>query len=339
MNDDDYLNNTGEIILLKSLNLESNVQQDKEDKFEIEFNNLLSKITNQINIIKNKSVNSFQFKPLNIDFDIEKSSSNLSLINDSINNNNSKDINNNSRYNNNYSKDNFNSNNRDNNKNSKPNDNIKNHHTISNKPINLHFVWNNNNDKEYIIKIGQKDSLKDTIDKLFMENYDDLQNYNIKCVYLLSGNKNKNKMTLAINKKKETKYNNNVKKIFDIQKGQTLDNLNINDNTYIYFETEENIAKIDESARVDEEAKFKKYLMQNNNENKQLIVLKTASNSYSILTDKNITFSELFNNLKNRYRSLKDVDIKVATYNNEKIDKNKYIAQYKINSHIILYTD
>ena len=349
MNDDYNIYNISELKSLKSLNLEtSNSQQDKEDAFEIEFNNLLSKITNQINIIKNNSVNSFQFKPLNIDFDMENSSNDLSLTNDSINNNYNKynnknnidnkeyiiDNYNNSRDNNNYIKNNHN-NSRDNNKSSKDIYNIKNEHIIQNKQINLHFIWNTKDDKEYIIKIGQKETLKDAVDKLFMDNYDELQNYNIECVYLLL---NRNKMTLTINKNKQTNKNNNDKKILSIQNCETLDNLNIYNNTYIYFETKE--IQTDEAIRAEEEEKYKQYLKQGNNGNKQLLNFKTTNNNfYCLFADKNITFSELFNNLKNRYRSLKDVEIKYGIYNSNAIEKNKFIYQYNINinSHILLY--
>ena len=145
-------------------------------------------------------------------------------------------------------------------------------------------------------------------------------------------------MKLTINKNKQTNKNNNEKKILSIQNCETLDNLNIYNNTYIYFETKE--IPTDEAIRAEEEEKYKQYLKQGNNGKKQLLNFKTTNNNfYCLFTDKNQTFSELFKNLKNKYRSLKNVEIKFGFYNGNRIENNKFIYQYNINinSNIVLY--
>ena len=371
-NDDDSLQDKSEIELLQNLNLGSYTlpekRETKDNNFEIKINDFLSKIDNRIKKIKNQVANSFQFKPLIINLDIENSensgnSSVFSLTNEA---------NNTSFYE--YNKE-------------------ENNESISNDQKYLHFKWVNRDNEEYLLKMVKDETVHEAIIRL-LEDYNDFEYDDIDCVYILiekktdlksSNNKEtksnsssssikkypENAMALKVNitkngnnnaptnknqkdekknnfekkdekknkfEKKDEKKNKFEKYILDINNNEKLENLNINETTDIYFETKDNISKGDNAIRDKEIEKYNIFIMKQNDGSKQLLTFKATNNiKYFLCTDINIKISQLLDDLKNRYKSLKNKEIKCAKYNENQLDNNKYIFNYNFTSESIIY--
>ena len=316
-NDDDSLQDKSEIELLQNLNLGSYTlpekRETKDNNFEIKINDFLSKIDNRIKKIKNQVANSFQFKPLIINLDIENSensgnSSFFSKTSETIN----KTI--------------YEENIEENNENE----------VISNDQKYLHFKWVNRNNEEYLLKMVKDETLHEAIIRL-LEDYNDFEYDDIICIYILieennynlksSNNKEtksnsssssikkypENAMALRVNitknennnaptnknqkdekknkfEKKDEKKNKFEKYILDINNNEKLENLNINETTDIYFETKDNISKGDNAIRDEEKEKYNIFIIENNDGSKLLLTFKATNNiKYYLFTDINIT--------------------------------------------------
>ena len=267
--------------------------------------------------------------------------------------------------------------------------------------FNLRFKWINKYNKDYILKVGNKETFNNVVINLIQE-YKDLEDYIITKLYRFIEKKNEKERIPKVklnttafdidsnesdrqlkntiikndeiqqlntigNKKTNENYdmeskdnlfndNNNSININNINenessleliqdeyvpKKESLECLNINENTIIFFETRENIMKI--------ENKIKEEEMQNyqNSQEVDKLLLKytlTSDNShfYYLYFNKKLKFSESIDILKTKYPSLKDKDIIAATNNGNSLlkedNKNKKIEELDINynQHILL---
>ena len=110
--------------------------------------------------------------------------------------------------------------------------------------------------------------------------------------------------------------------------------MNINEKTIIYFETRENITKIEN--RINEE----ELLSYNNSKDNDKLIMKfrlsfDGTKFYYLFTNKKMKFNESINLLKTKYPTLKDLDIVMAINNGNYLlnenNKNKNIEELDIN--------
>ena len=253
-NDDDSLQDKSEIELLQNLNLGSYTlpekRETKDNNFEIKINDFLSKIDNRIKKIKNQVANSFQFKPLIINLDIENSensgnSSVLSLTNEAINN---------SIYE--YDKE-------------------EDNESISNDQKYLHFKWVNRDNEEYLLKMVKDETVHEAIIRL-LEDYNDFEYDDIDCVYILIEEKTDN---LKSSNNKETKSNSSSSSIKKYPKNAMALKVNITKNKNNNAPTNKNQKdekknnfekdeKKNKFEKDEKKKKFEKYILDINNNEK-----------------------------------------------------------------------
>ena len=152
-----------------------------------------------------------------------------------------------------------------------------------------------------------------------METKENLLNYN-------------NKSIINVNNENER---SNLELIQDeyFPKKESLENLNINKNTIIYFETRENLMKIENKIKEQEKKNY-----QNSQEVDKLLLKYTPSTDnsklYYLYIKKKMKFVESINILKSKYPSLKDINIIAATNNGNHLlkedNKNKKIEDLDI---------
>ena len=212
--EDNEIENLSKLNMLESLDLGIPLKYQKEeskeeDNFENEMNILLSKLNNQIETIKKKSKINFQFKPFNLDLNLDNSINNNNKdINNNIDDNMNLNINNNINYNmnnnniNNINKNNINSNNY----NIKPSFN----NLINEKKANNYITDNNTNN------FINNHNITDNIDCSFNEN---TNNNNEKVLRNGNNNNNYNYNFDTLNKMNKNNVNNN-----------NMNNNNINNN-------------------------------------------------------------------------------------------------------------
>ena len=239
---------------------------------------------------------------------------------------------------------------------------------IEDNIIELHFYWKNNYNKEYIIKIGKKETFYNALLKLLSNK--DLEYYFITyCWHLLNKTENVNINTtlnysinldsdsqdterIKIKKSKFNSYNANFNDDMDIvlekvilysetmKNDKTIENLNLNKNIKIFFETKENISKIEEKIRNEEQQKYVDYIKGNNNGDKQLITFNTTiGNRYVLFLDKNIILSQVISILNEKYKSFNNLKIKVILCEGRRLDLEKSIEENSVKSTILISID
>ena len=115
---------------------------------------------------------------------------------------------------------------------------------------------------------------------------------------------------------------------------KTIESLNIDKDSKIYFETKKNILKIEEKLRNEEQQKYEK---EYNNGDKKLITINTSiGNKYILFLDKNTKISQVLNILKEKYPSFRNLKISVVLYNVKSLDIEKTIEENEIKSSPIL---
>ena len=170
-------------------------------------------------------------------------------------------------------------------------------------------------------------------------------------------NNNANQKNNEINPLNDTNYSTNVfKKVFEeiienenLTKLETLEDLKIDDNTIIYFKTKDNIQRKERKISENERQVFFNYMSKFGNEKKKILIkfyLATNRNFlYNLCIEKNKTFSECIDCLKEKYQSLNGRNITSASlrgnhlYNNE--NKNKTLEELPLdeNSEILLMAE
>lgn len=231
---------------------------------------------------------------------------------------------------------------------------------IEDNIIELHFYWKNNNKKEYMIKIGKKETFYNALLKLLSNK--DFEYYFITyCWHFLNEAENVNinldsdlqdTERIKLKKSKFNSYNDNVNDDKDIElekvilynetmkNDKTIENLNLNENTKIFFETKENISKIEEKIRNEEQQKYEDYKNENNNGDKQLITFNTTiGNRYVLFLDKNTILSQVINILNEKYKSLNNLKIKVLLCEGRKLEEEKSLEENSVKSTILILID
>ena len=231
--------------------------------------------------------------------------------------------------------------------------------------IELHFYWKNNPSNEYIIEIGRKETFYNAFLKLL--SIKDLECYFITCCYRLinkkcKGEDLKEQINNSINYDSQESDGIEFKKIkfksfsdisdtnnyFEkdiIQEGtfynnSTLESLDIDEETKIYFETEKNIPKIEEITRKEEEQKYDDYLKKNNLGDKQLIYFHTTDcNKYVLFIDKKVKIFEVIELLKKTYISFNDLKLGILLCEGKKLENEKTIEESDIKSPVLINVD
>ena len=237
---------------------------------------------------------------------------------------------------------------------------------IEDSIIEMHFYWINKSNKEYIIEIGKKETFYNALLKLL--NHKDLEFYFISYCYRFF-NENENKyinstMNYSINLdpdiedteriRKFKSYNANANNEINhslekeilynetMKNDKKIENLNIDKNTKIYFEKKENISKIEEKIRNEEQQKYEDYLKESNNGDKldkQLITINTTiGNKYVLFLDKNTKLSQVINILNKKYKSFK-FKIEVLLCEGKSLKIEKTIEENGIKSPILIPID
>ena len=217
---------------------------------------------------------------------------------------------------------------------------------IEDSIIELHFYWINNSNTEYIITIGKKETFYNAVLKLL--NHKDLTVYNISlCYRFFNINEIRNiytKMNYSINGCNgcDGNVNNAINNQMEVdilyneteKNYKTIESLNIDKDSKIYFETKKNILKIEEKLRNEEQQKYEK---EYNNGDKKLITINTSiGNKYILFLDKNTKISQVLNILKEKYPSFRNLKISVVLYNVKSLDIEKTIEENEIKSSPIL---
>ena len=173
--------------------------------------------------------------------------------------------------------------------------------------VDLHFQWvKDGENKDFTLKIGNKTIFHYAILKLIEKNKE-LEDYIITKVYMKENNTDSD--------------NDSSEEIFIedefTPKFKTLEEMKINEESIIYFETRENIQRKENIICNAEKQKYYDYKSKNPNINNKILIkfcLSTnASYLYFLFVEIESKFSDCLDRLKNLYPSLKDLTIISAT--------------------------